>query len=566
MATGPDVATLEREAAEARARLADTLERLTSPQTSQAVKQELTDYALGVKDNILGTGRSRALSLKDRALANPLGLLMIGAGIGWRLYRHPPVATLLVGTGIAMLMKGDNGRRVDASAYRDPYDPAQPRGYVPGGVAGYGYPVEDSPPGLADRASAAISHAGYAAEDVKARALDTAHNVAERISGTAHTVADRASETAHTVGERVSDTAHAIADSVSGTAHTVAERVSDAAAAAKNSALGAAGAAKTAISDATGTTREAVMGAADTAKTAFSGATDTARSTAADAVERGAHAWNQARTTTARSAGQAVELAQRNPLLLGALGIAAGTALMYALRSAEGRNDEYERRPARRGARGPRPGAVARSGARRYDDERPSSKKYAASARGETGEGLAASASEIASEVAGSASRALGAAGDAVASSASSAYGAASSVARSAADAAYSAARRAPQAPVYVGDQVAELGERYPLLLGAVSIALGAAVGGALRLSEGENRLMGPLSDRLKQRAWEVADEQYGLAREAAEHFAGELQTRFTGDGDGQDRSADFETVIGGGQPQAASQTPAGRSPAGTAT
>ncbi|HYI90780.1 MAG TPA: hypothetical protein VEY05_12850 [Beijerinckiaceae bacterium] len=566
MATGPDVATLEREAAEARARLADTLERLTSPQTSQAVKQELTDYALGVKDNILGTGRSRALSLKDRALANPLGLLMIGAGIGWRLYRHPPVATLLVGTGIAMLMKGDNGRRLDASAYRDPYDPAQPRGYVPGGVAGYGYPVEDSPPGLADRASAAISHAGYAAEDVKARALDTAHNVAERISGTAHTVADRASETAHTVGERVSDTAHAIADSVSGTAHTVAERVSDAAAAAKNSALGAAGAAKTAISDATGTTREAVMGAADTAKTAFSGATDTARSTAADAVERGAHAWNQARTTTARSAGQAVELAQRNPLLLGALGIAAGTALMYALRSAEGRNDEYERRPARRGARGPRPGAVARSGARRYDDERPSSKKYAASARGETGEGLAASASEIASDVAGSASRALGAAGDAVASSASSAYGAASSVARSAADAAYSAARRAPQAPVYVGDQVAELGERYPLLLGAVSIALGAAVGGALRLSEGENRLMGPLSDRLKQRAWEVADEQYGLAREAAEHFAGELQTRFTGDGDGQDRSADFETVIGGGQPQAASQTPAGRSPAGTAT
>ena len=225
MATGPDVATLEREAAEARARLADTLERLTSPQTSQAVKQELTDYALGVKDNILGTGRSRALSLKDRALANPLGLLMIGAGIGWRLYRHPPVATLLVGTGIAMLMKGDNGRRLDASAYRDPYDPAQPRGYVPGGVAGYGYPVEDSPPGLADRASAAISHAGYAAEDVKARALDTAHNVAERISGTAHTVADRASETAHTVGERVSDTAHAIADSVSGTAHTVAERV-----------------------------------------------------------------------------------------------------------------------------------------------------------------------------------------------------------------------------------------------------------------------------------------------------------------------------------------------------
>ena len=50
MATSPDVDTLERETAEARARLAGTLERLTSPQTAQAVKQELTDYAQGLKD------------------------------------------------------------------------------------------------------------------------------------------------------------------------------------------------------------------------------------------------------------------------------------------------------------------------------------------------------------------------------------------------------------------------------------------------------------------------------------------------------------------------------------
>ena len=54
-----------------------------------------------------------------------------------------------------MPIKGEQPRRLDASAYRDLYEPAQPRGYVPGGVAGYGYPVEDSPPGLADRASVA---------------------------------------------------------------------------------------------------------------------------------------------------------------------------------------------------------------------------------------------------------------------------------------------------------------------------------------------------------------------------------------------------------------------------
>jgi hypothetical protein len=524
MATSPDVDTLERETAEARARLAGTLERLTSPQTAQAVKQELTDYAQGLKDNVLGTGRDRAQGyagdLKARALANPLGLAMIGAGIGWHLYRHPPITTLLVGTGIAMLMKGDSGQRLDASSYRNPYDRAQPRGYVPGGVAGYGYPVEESPPGttIGDRTSTAVTHAGHVARDLSARVQDAAHAVAERVSETAETL------TASTIG--------------------------------------AAEAARTAVGHAAETTREAVMGAADTARTAVSDAAQAARSTGSSMLDRSTSAVGTARDTTMRQAGQMVDLAQRNPLLLGALGIAAGTALMYALRSAEsgGRSDrDREDRPMRRGERvSSRPRAAQQAGARqggsRSAQSRPardtgsSEREGVAGRLSETAEGVAASAADLASGVASTASRALGAAGDAVSSTASGAYGAASSVARSAADVAYSAARRAPRAPAYVQDQISDLGERYPLLLGAVSIALGAAVGGALRLSESENRLMGPISDRLKQRAREVADEQYGVAREAAEHFAGELQTRFAG-GNGQDQSADFETVLGGGQP-----------------
>jgi hypothetical protein len=286
-------------------------------------------------------------------------------------------------------------------------------------------------------------------------------------------------------------------------------------------------------------------------------------------------------------------MAQQHPFLLGALGLAAGTALMYALRSAQ----HDERRPARtrRSDRWDERGVSSRSSAAkrtgsagyRSPDARSAGGRRAgemsserethglADRASESVGSLASSAADMASGVAGTASRALGAAGEAVTSSASSAYGAASSAARSAADVAYSAARRAPQASAYVGDQVAELGERYPLLLGAVSMAVGAAVGGALRLSESENRLMGPLSDRLKQRAWEAADEQYHLAREAAEHFAGELQTRFAGDagnGEDKDRSADFETVLGGGQPPVgsgaqpgASKAPLGR-PGGTPT
>jgi len=534
MATSPDVETLERETAEARARLANTIERLTSPQTTQAVKQELTDYALGLKDNVLGSGRDTAQGyadgLKNRALANPLGLALIGAGIGWHLYRHPPITTLLVGTGIAMLMKGDDGRRLDASAYRDPYDRAQPRGYVPGGVAGYGYPVEEAAPGtsIGDRATAAATQASHMARDLSSRAVDAAHSVSEQVSDTAGSV--------------------------------------------RASALSAAETARAAVSDAADTTREAIMGAADTARTAILGAAHAARSTTSGVIERSTSTIGHAGETARRQAGVALDRAQENPLLLGALGIMAGTALMYALRST-GDRERYDAgyaRDKRRSSRAPRAGSgsdsVRRAGSRQTG-ERASEQRSARDAQGgvvsrvsEAGEGLASSAADMASGVAETASRAFGAAGEAVSSSASGAYTAAASTYRSASDFAYSAARRAPQATGYVQHQVSELGERYPLLLGAVSLAVGAAVGGALRLSEGENRLMGPYADQLKQRAWSIAEEQFGVAREAAEHLAGELQTQFSGNG--QDRSADFETVLGGRQP-AVTKGPDERRPGG---
>lgn len=527
MATSPDVETLERETAEARARLASTLDTLTSPQTTNAVKQELTDYAQGLKDSVIGSGRDKAQGfaddMKHRALANPIGVLMIGAGIGWHLYRHPPITTLLVGTGIALLMKGGDARRIDRSAYRDPYDETSPRGYVPGGVAGYGYPVkEDAPsPGIGDRVSAAASHAGEIAQDFGAKVRDTAHDVAERVS----------------------DVAGDVKASVMGAAETV---------------------------------RSSVLDATETARTTVSEAVVTARSATSDMIERGSSAASHAHATTARRASgafdEALHQARSNPLLLGALGVAAGTALMYALRSSDG-DDRVVARSGRANSRNARSiksrssaaRAESRSPGYRSPDARSAESRSAGEMRSsgshrvsDTAGGLASSAADMASGMAGTASRAFEAASDTISSSAGDAYEAASSAYRSAADMAYSAARRAPRAAGVVQQQVSELGERYPLLLGVASLALGAAVGGALHLSESENRLMGPLSDKLKQRAREAADEQFGMAREAAEHLAGELQTQFAGNGQDQDKSADFETVIGGGKP-AAAQVPGSR-------
>jgi len=218
MATS-DVQTLEREAAEARARLADTLERLTSPSTAQAVKQELTDYAQGLKnqaldyvqqkkDELMGTGRDTAQGytdgLKQRALGNPLGLALIGAGVGWHLYRHPPITTLLVGTGIALLMKGGNSGPPGHLAYRNPYDADQPRGYVPGGVAGYGYPVDEESfgSGVKNR----LTGAAYRAEETARGIGDKAMGAVESARTTVMGAADHARST---VAERTGSAAAA---------------------------------------------------------------------------------------------------------------------------------------------------------------------------------------------------------------------------------------------------------------------------------------------------------------------------------------------------------------------
>jgi hypothetical protein len=43
--------------------------------------------------------------LKARVAANPSAALAIGAGIGWRLLKHPPIATALIGTGLLSLWR-----------------------------------------------------------------------------------------------------------------------------------------------------------------------------------------------------------------------------------------------------------------------------------------------------------------------------------------------------------------------------------------------------------------------------------------------------------------------------
>src|SRR5215218_8221064 len=141
--------TLERDVAESRARLAYTLDRLTSPETSEAVKRDLMDTVHKAKDDVMNRARDTsrqtaqgwADSLKERAVDNPFAVALIGAGIAWRLYKKPPVTTLLIGAGVAsLMMSGGSGRNTGAVSggsgrdlNRDPDRNPQRQGYVPGG-------------------------------------------------------------------------------------------------------------------------------------------------------------------------------------------------------------------------------------------------------------------------------------------------------------------------------------------------------------------------------------------------------------------------------------------------
>src|SRR5215216_6543914 len=179
-----DVATLEAEVAAARARFARTLDKLTDPATHEAMKNEVMERVQGYKDGLLG-------SVEASARAK-------GQGVVDDLNRHPPITTLLVGAGTALLMRARGKRSSDPTAYRAPYDAKQPRGYVPGGVAGYGYPVEEDAPGstTTDRIMAEAAAAGG-----KARAL--ASEVGER----AREIGGRAREAASEAGSRIAETA-----------------------------------------------------------------------------------------------------------------------------------------------------------------------------------------------------------------------------------------------------------------------------------------------------------------------------------------------------------------------
>lgn len=121
--TKSEIELLEREVAEARLRVSASVAELTAPGGLAELKSE----ALGSKDELVdharsvvsGTINGAVENVKARIAANPVAALAIGAGVAWRLTRHPPIATALLGYGLYSLFRTDPDAPTAASTYLD---------------------------------------------------------------------------------------------------------------------------------------------------------------------------------------------------------------------------------------------------------------------------------------------------------------------------------------------------------------------------------------------------------------------------------------------------------------
>jgi len=106
---------LEREVEAARSRVTGDLARLRDPNAMSELKRDISYGVKAAKDRITQSARDAASvkvngaldGIKARIAANPLAAAAIASGIAWRLGKHPPIASALLGAGLVSLLRTD---------------------------------------------------------------------------------------------------------------------------------------------------------------------------------------------------------------------------------------------------------------------------------------------------------------------------------------------------------------------------------------------------------------------------------------------------------------------------
>jgi hypothetical protein len=118
--------------------------------------------------------------VKARAAANPLAVAALAAGVAWRLFHRPPIATLLVGLGLVGLLR-TSPTQADYAKAEDFFDPEEWRSRASGFADAAKQTVEDW-----------SAQASQAARDAKTQVAETAVSLRERASNALHDAGDAA--------------------------------------------------------------------------------------------------------------------------------------------------------------------------------------------------------------------------------------------------------------------------------------------------------------------------------------------------------------------------------------
>jgi hypothetical protein len=176
-----NLSKLEVEVEQARAKFATDLALLRSPETYREFTAGLKSEAQSVAQRVLD-------DVKARAAANPTAALAIGAGIAWRLFKHPPIATALIGAGVLSLWR-TSPMRVEEEDY---LATAQQR---------FGEQVSEAAETVKDYAAETVASA-------KEKASDYAKTAGETVQEVASSTVEKATETLEHAREAATHISH----------------------------------------------------------------------------------------------------------------------------------------------------------------------------------------------------------------------------------------------------------------------------------------------------------------------------------------------------------------------
>ncbi len=186
-----ELEALERDIRATRSRLAANLAVLTSSESIDQLKSAVKTEAIETTDDLIERAKTSGIDmlrrglddLKHKAIQNPAAVAALGAGIGWKFWKNPPVATALLGYGLFSLLRGPD---------RDPVQNA----------------VRDAGERLEEAAVDAFDAAAETARDVRDRAV----NAFEDARQTATSLSDQARDKTASLFGNGKDTAASAQD------------------------------------------------------------------------------------------------------------------------------------------------------------------------------------------------------------------------------------------------------------------------------------------------------------------------------------------------------------------